>query len=374
MLKGERLDKPTYTILQTMTDSGHTGVCCKAYHDIFKQVVVQKTISLLGLDDALAYSEPHLLKELRHKHLVEVWEAQWDPDPAWKCMKAITFVMPFYEGGSVHDALIEGHRFSVGEAVAIACGLLDALHYLHVDRRLLHRDVKPGNVMLDGKRRHPYLGDLGSAAPRGDDGTAEARSGTPLYQPTESHLGRYTPKGDLYGVGMVLLECLNGALPYAHLDGDKVGARLAKGTPPVPLALLKPSPHVPPAVARIVGKLIHRDPACRPATALGAQRDLQQARHLDWRERNDADERIWDGRWPPADRPGQGRTYEVRQTPIATGRYAGDVLLTARWRRTGAVDWRQFKSLGRRATPGDDTALAEFFRAVEAEAHRSAAA
>ena len=374
MLKGERLDKPTYTVLQTMTDSGNTAICHKAFHDIFKQVVVQKTVSLLGLDDALAYSEPHLLKELKHKHLIDVWEAQWEPDPKWQPIKAVTFVMPYYEGGSVMNALLDGHRFSVGEAVGIACGLLDALHYLHVDKGLLHRDVKPANVMLDAVRRHPYLGDLGSAALMDADGTANVRSGTLLYQPPESHLGRYTPQGDLYSVGMVLLECLNGAFPYADLDRDKVGARLARGQPSVAARLLKPGPHVPPAVARLVARLVDRDPVRRPATALKAQRELHRALHLDWRERDDAEGRVWDGRWPPASRPGGGRAYEVRSARIVQGRYAGEVLLTARWRRTGAVDWRRFRSLERRAAPGDDAALGAFFRSVEAEAQRSAAA
>lgn len=373
-LKGELLSKPTYTVIQTMTETGNTGICYRAYHEIFKQDVVQKTVSLLGLDDAAAYSEPELLKRLRHRHLAEVWEAQWEPGPEWKDVKAVTFVMPLYEGGSVADALADGHQFSVGEAVGVACGILDALHYLHVDEGLLHRDVKPANVLLDADRRHPYLSDLGSAASMtGPAKDADARSGTPLYRPTESHTGRYSARGDIYSTGLVLLECLNGRLPYESLDRDDVDARLAKGRPPVPARLLVPGPHVPPALVRLVNRMTDRDPSRRPATALQAQRALQNAVHLDWRERDDDGARVWDGRWPPAERAGQGRRYEVRAEPISRGRYAGLVELTARWRRAGAADWRQFAALSTRAEADDAAALGRFFRAVEAQAQKSAA-
>ncbi|MFD0783081.1 serine/threonine-protein kinase [Micromonospora azadirachtae] len=372
-LQGERLDRPTYKVIQTITE-GSTAVCYRAFHDVFHRYVVQKTVSLLGLDDALAYSEPRLLKEIRHKHIVEVWEAQWDPDPALRDLKAVTFVMPFYEGGSITGALLDGYRFSIGEAVGIARGMLDALHHLHVERRLLHRDVKPGNVMLDDARTHAHVGDLGSAARMNDSGEADVRSGTPLYRPPESHLGRYTRRGDIYGVGMTLLECLNGPHPYADLDLDDVDDRLAQGRPPVPARMLKPGPHVPPPLARIVKRLIDPDPSRRPTAALDAQRLLEHVTHMDWRERADGDARVWDGRWPPAARPGQGRKYEVRAAPIKRGLYAGKLLLTARWCSAGSSTWRQLKSLERRALPNDAAALAAFFRDVEAAAAQNVAA
>lgn len=374
VLKGELLAKPTYSVIQTMAESGNAGVCYRAWHEVYNRDVVQKTVALLGLDDAASYSEPELLNRLRHDHLATVWEAQWDPDPAWKDVKAVTFVMPLYEGGSVHGALAEGHRFSIGEALGIACGVLDALQYLHVDERLLHRDVKPANVLLDAARRFPYLADLGSAAPMSDQDDAEARSGTPLYHPPESRNGRYSVQGELYSVGMVLLECLNGPLPYASLNHDEIDRRLAAGRRSVPPRLLALGPHVPPQVARLVKRMIDVSPGRRPQSALLAQRALQGALHLNWRERADGAARVWDGRWPPSSRPGQGRRYEVRADPILTGRYAGLVSLNARWRREGAADWRAFASLETRAEPGDNGALSQFFRAVEAQAQKSAAA
>lgn len=368
-LHGERLDKPTYTVLQTIKDQGgSTGVCYKGFHEIFRRDVAQKTVSLLGLDDAVAYSEPELLKSLRHKHLIEVWEAQWDPDPHWKQLKAVTFVMPFYEGGSILEALLDEHRFSIGEAIGVACGLLDALHYLHIDRRILHRDVKPSNVLLDATRTHPYLGDLGSAAPMSETGDTDVRVGTPLYLPPEAHLGRHAVRGDIYAVGMVLLECLNGSLPYGRLNLAQVETRLAEGRSPVPARLLRPAPHVPPSVTRLVSRLVSADPVRRPETAVVAQRALERATHMDWRPNVDDDSQVWDGRQLPTVPAGRGRLCQVRAQPILRGRYAGAILLTARWRRAGTTTWRQFRSLERHVPPGDDAALAGFFRCVEAAA------
>lgn len=119
VLRGEKLGQPIYTMLQTMTGEGSTGICYRATHEIYGCDVVQKTVSLLGVEDAAARSEPALLNRLRHHHLVDVWEAPWEPDPAWQAVKAVTFIMPFYEGGTVARALTDGYRFSVGQAIEI---------------------------------------------------------------------------------------------------------------------------------------------------------------------------------------------------------------------------------------------------------------
>lgn len=372
-LKGERQDKPTYTKI-TPVDIGNTGVGYTSEHELFNRKTFQKTISLLGLEDGVAYDEPRFLKTFDNDFIVDVWEAQWDPDPQWRGVKAITLVMPLYEGGSIQDALDEGHAFSVGAAVDVTCGVLDALHYLHVNERVLHREVKARNVMLDADRRHPYVGDFGTAVriPAGQE-TAGVVSSAALSRPPESHTGVYSPKGDVYGAGMVLLECLNGRLPYEQLDRDRMEERLGQGKHSVVARLLKPAPHVPPSVGRILKKMLGPDPDRRP-TALQAQRALERAEHLDWQTRADGDHTVWDGRWPPAGREGHGRVYEVRAQPINSGRYRGEMLLSARWRRVGTVDWRHFKSLERRVSPGDTVALARFFRDAEAAAHKSAAA
>lgn len=371
VLRGEKLDRPTYTILHTMSGEGNTGVCYRATHDVYGRDVVQKTVSLLGIDDAAARSEPALLNRLRHRHLVEVWEAQWDPDPQWSAVKAVTFVMPYYPGGTIYGNLMDGYKFSIGQAVSIACGVLDALHYLHVQQRLLHRDVKPDNVLLDEGRSWSYLSDLGSAAFMSPAGDADARGGTPLYRAPEAHTGRVGVAADVYGVGMVLLEMLNGPLPYDTLNHDRVAARLERGKPPVPARLLKPAPHVPDGLSLAVRRMISADPAVRPGSAREALRKLQAQGHMDWR--SDVEGTRWTGRWPPSAGV-RSRVFEARIERIESGRYAGKVLMSARWRHADSLNWRELRKLARRAAVDDDTAVRRFFRGIEeAAAHTPAA-
>ncbi|HEY0339536.1 MAG TPA: hypothetical protein VGC34_01915, partial [Steroidobacteraceae bacterium] len=98
-LAGEALNRPTYSFLQTISE-GSNSICRLVEHEIFGQQMVQKTISLLGVPDGLARSEPRLLVGLDHDHLVRVREAQWDPDyPVDQMM--VTFVTEYYEGKSV---------------------------------------------------------------------------------------------------------------------------------------------------------------------------------------------------------------------------------------------------------------------------------
>ena len=86
-------------------------------------------------------------------------EAQWDPAED----RAITFVMPHLAGGSVHDALLEGYRFSIYQSIAIAIDALDALAYVHREFRALHRDTKPGTC---SSTRTATTGSSATSAPR----------------------------------------------------------------------------------------------------------------------------------------------------------------------------------------------------------------
>lgn len=136
---GDHLQRPTYKFLQTIGE-GNNSVCRTGTHDVFDKPIVQKTISMLAIPDGVA-REPKLLREAQHARVVEVWEAQWDPDPKWRGLEAITFVCPYYQGGSVYTALMEGHEFGLSDVIEITKQVLDALAYLHQDRGYLHRDI-----------------------------------------------------------------------------------------------------------------------------------------------------------------------------------------------------------------------------------------
>jgi serine/threonine protein kinase len=109
-----------------------------------------------------------ILYEVKHPNIVRVLEAQYDPD----IDNAITFVTVYCEGKSIADALDEGYRFSIHQALALTTQVLSALAHVQTALKIIHRDPKPGNVFLDGGRR------TGSRT---------------LRQPEEAHLSNFLP-------------------------------------------------------------------------------------------------------------------------------------------------------------------------------------
>jgi eukaryotic-like serine/threonine-protein kinase len=370
---GDHLQRPTYEILRSIGE-GNAGVCRLARHDIFERDVVQKTISLLGVPDGVA-REPHLLKEARHKHLIEVWDAQWEPDPRFQGLEAVTFICDYYPGGSVYDALVEGHEFGVAGAMRICGQMLDALEYLHEDRGYVHRDVKPANILLDQSRKNAVLADLGSAGTiDSDTGTAPNYGGTPLYlAPEAKATSQVSLRSDLYSLGVVMVEMIAGRFPYEDIQFSKVDDRLAAGKRALVDRLYTLPPHVPSNVKRFVTSLIRVTPAGRPETARAALRKLNDLRYVDWRRTSGANLLgEWVGSWPPNKVPADRRYYRVKAVEVGRGRYAGKSRLTAEWQRPGGK-WRGISKLTRYAEQGDAKALTVFFSEVEAVAHASPA-
>src|SRR5579883_3057057 len=149
---------------------------------------VGKRIDVLGLEDTVAFQEGALLEVISHDNLVPVLDVA-EVEGYSAPMHVIELVMPWYPRGSVCDALIAGHRFSVGEACAHATAALHGLAELHERHNLLHRDVKSPNVLLADDHTLAKLGDLGCATTMEPDGTAEPLETVQLYTAPESLSG-----------------------------------------------------------------------------------------------------------------------------------------------------------------------------------------
>ncbi len=137
-------------------------------------------------------------------------------------------------------------------------GALDAAHRLGV----VHRDVKPGNILIDaeGKVR---LADFGIAAPAGSDQGEFA--GSVEFMPPEQAFGaRAEPSGDLYAAGSVFFYLLSGRPPYAGANPGEIMVRHREDPVPDVRAL---RPEVTPALAELVVRLMAKDPSARPAAA-----------------------------------------------------------------------------------------------------------
>lgn len=369
VLVGEHLSQPTYTCLQTIGE-GAGGVCRRGRHEVFGTDIVQKTISLLGVPDGIAH-EPRLLESAEHPHIIKVREAQWDPDPTLAGLKAVTFVCPYYEGGSVLDALQEGHVFPIAHVVEAARNVLDALAYLHQQRGYLHRDVKPGNILLDPGRTGGCVADLGSAAQIDADGRTENRGGTPLYlDPAAQVTGSMEVRSDLYAVGATLTEMLRGRYPYESIEMDSVSGRLSQGKRALPDSWYELPPEVPDPLRRFIRSLCQPDPEKRPGSAEATLRKLNQLQVLPWaRVAGDGLIGRWTGTWPPSGPFTKQREYQVVADVEESGKRTGQVKVTVRQRKTGS-EWRTIRDLCCYLDPGDAKALARVFRAVERTAQR----
>jgi serine/threonine protein kinase len=120
--------------------------------------------------------------------------------------------MQFIDGDTLERILRHRGKLSLREAINITLQVLSALQYAH-EKGLVHRDIKPGNVMIN-KEGRAYLLDFGIAVLGGMDGGEKTAVGTPEYMAPEQFRGRADRRSDLYSVGVMLYEMLTGKTPF----------------------------------------------------------------------------------------------------------------------------------------------------------------
>ena len=180
------------------------------------------------------------------------------------------YVMPYVEGETLRDRIDRDKQLPVDEAVSLASKVAGALQHAH-EHGVIHRDIKPGNILLQGGE--PVVADFGIALAVGAGGSNRLTEtglslGTPYYMSPEQATGDQAvgASTDTYALGSVLYEMLVGDPPYAGSTAQAVLGKIISGKP---VSVTEHRPSVPANVDAAVRKALEKLPADRFTSARG---------------------------------------------------------------------------------------------------------
>ena len=281
MGRGARQDASVLTVLPRhigkyevidRLGSGAFGVVYRCRDAALDRTVAVKVLSTAGHADPDSLErfqrESRAAARFSHPHIVPVFDCGLDGD--WPYL-----VMENVEGQSL-DRLIGSPRLTLETTLRVIFHLAQALEAAH-EQGVVHRDVKPGNVLIDHEGR-PKLTDFGLARLATDPGGLSRSGdllGTPRYMSPEQVLlghGEVDFRTDIYSLGAVMYEMLAG-VPAADGPNPMAVLRKISDEEPVPLRQLKEQ--VPEEVAAICQRMMAKDRDLRYPTAQAVATDIQ---------------------------------------------------------------------------------------------------
>jgi tRNA A-37 threonylcarbamoyl transferase component Bud32 len=253
---------------------GGMGVVYRAWHTRLQRIVALKVIRSGELASAAEVNrfraEAENVAQLDHPNIVPVYEVGEFQGLPFLTMKLI-------EGGSLAGVGKSWAGTQPRRAAELVAILAHAVHHAH-QRGILHRDLKPGNVLLDAQGQ-PHIADFGLAKRLGKaEGQTQTGAilGTPSYMAPEQasgHSNQVTLAADVWALGAILYELLTGRPPFV---GESVAETLLKvvGDEAVPPARL--APQVPRDLEAVCLKCLEKDPARRYVSAEELADDLRR--------------------------------------------------------------------------------------------------
>jgi serine/threonine protein kinase len=213
-------------------------------------------------------AEASLAGKLNHPHIVEIYDAVVEPDHSY-------LVMEYVPGTTLEAHSGVTSLLPLNKVVEIVFKCIRALEYAH-QHGVIHRDIKPGNLMLsDGGELK--VGDFGASFQQrhGHESTQITGIGSPAYMsPEQIRLEDLTQQTDIYSLGVVMYRLITGRLPY-EASTQAALAYAILNTPPLAPSTLRPD--LPPLLDEIVTKAMRKDPVERYLSWLDFGKDLSQA-------------------------------------------------------------------------------------------------
>jgi len=256
--------------VKRLLGEGASGRVFLAYDEGLQRRVAIKMprLELVSREEqtALYLAEARILAGLDHPHIVPVYDiGSTEESPCF-------IVYKFIEGRDldavIHEGLPPYHRSS--RLVAAVAGALHAAHQCG----LVHRDVKPGNILIDPEGR-PYLADFGLALRHSETGTGTVWAGTPFYMSPEQASGRVMQldgRSDIFSLGVVFYQLLTGVLPFPGRSFREVTEKIMETDPPPPRQW---DDRIPRAYEDICRRAMARRKADRYTTALDMKEELE---------------------------------------------------------------------------------------------------
>ncbi len=242
--------------------AGHGGMgrVFRARDTESARVVALKLLSLVDFDTTSRFErESGALAHLDHPGIVR-FVARGTADDG-----APFLAMEWVEGEELRARLKREGRLEAEQVVALAKRLAAALAHAH-ERGIVHRDVKPGNVVLPSRDlSDAVLIDFGLARTSSDAELTQSGMlvGTPIYMaPEQVRDNAITPSVDVFALACVMYQCLAQVTPFAANGATAVLARVLFDEP-VPVERL--APETPPALAELVGAMLRKSPLDRPS-------------------------------------------------------------------------------------------------------------
>jgi serine/threonine protein kinase len=213
-------------------------------------------------------AEASLAGKLNHPHIVDIFDAVVEPDHSY-------LVMEYVAGTTLEAHSSVASLLPLHKVVEISFKCIRALEYAF-QHGIIHRDIKPGNILLSEKGE-TKVSDFGASFQQrpGHTTTQIAGIGSPAYMsPEQVRMEPLTQQTDIYSLGVTMYRLLTGRLPYTATTQAALAYAILN-TPPAAPATLRPD--LPPLLDHIVLKAVAKDPAQRYQSWLEFGKDLSQA-------------------------------------------------------------------------------------------------
>ena len=246
--------------VQAILGQGAMATVYKALDPLIERIVAIKTVPIARLKEEGPEFEARFLREaqsagrLSHPHIVTIYDVGETEDVAY-------IAMEYLDGPTLREIMDRG-PMPLDLALDTARQMAEALAFAH-RHGVIHRDVKPANVVVTGQRGMVKLTDFGIAHLASSERTQSGLMlGSPRYMSPEQAMGREIDgRSDIFSLGALLYEMLSGEYAF---DGDSLPSILYHVVNENPPALSRQRAAVTPELERLVARMLAKNPADRP--------------------------------------------------------------------------------------------------------------